>query len=238
MSKIEEVKQRVDAIEAETQRVELSEIVVPPAVKQRVTYALNVLREQERALQGVQLARGNGHILALELGDRQEKIKRANDILDEFRRLAPGNGVDADLFINQCGGAPDFSKYGQPASADAKAFEHGVPEEQRQAGIAAGNIVDLNAPDLLPADPEGMNDDRAVWAGAALETFRNVTRCDQQDVVSDLVANLMHYCDRNGMLFEDELVRARKNYAEETSGPEIGSEPMSEPECQSPSPSM
>jgi hypothetical protein len=130
------------------------EIVVPQAVKDHVNIALNALREQERALLGVQRARGNGYILALELRDRQEKIQRANERLGEFRRLAPKNGVDAEEFILQCGGEPDFSQFGVPAAPeravatpadatvadgglfrpDVKALESTVSELMRESG--------------------------------------------------------------------------------------------------------
>ncbi|KVV40977.1 hypothetical protein WT27_13750 [Burkholderia territorii] len=67
-----------------------------------------------------------------------------------------------------------------------------------------------------PADPERMNDDRAEWASKALEAFREVTGCQQGDDIADLLADLIHYCDRNGYAFEGELDRARQHYADET----------------------
>ncbi len=68
----------------------------------------------------------------------------------------------------------------------------------------------------LPPDPEGQNDDRAAWAQTALEAFQKTTRTDAGDAVSDLLGDLMHWCDRNGSDFEAELARARSHYAEET----------------------
>ncbi|WP_176331338.1 hypothetical protein [Burkholderia vietnamiensis] len=104
----------------------LPEVAVPHAVRDHVTWALNRLREHEAALHGVQLARGNGHILALELKDRQEKIKQATDALDEFRALAWKNGVDAEAFIRSCGGVPDLEKFGYKAQPTGK-----LPETHR-----------------------------------------------------------------------------------------------------------
>jgi hypothetical protein len=49
----------------------------------------------------------------------------------------------------------------------------------------------------LPADPEGMNDDRAKWAMKPLFAFMKETGVDPEDAISDLVADLMHYCDRH-----------------------------------------
>lgn len=70
---------------------------------------------------------------------------------------------------------------------------------------------------ILP-DTDGQNDNRADWANAALVAFRSVTRCDGEDALADLLADLMHWCDRNNASFRDELERARSNYDAETSG--------------------
>jgi hypothetical protein len=67
----------------------------------------------------VQLARGNGDILALELADREAKIRQGMERLSEFRSLAADNGADAGAFLQECGGVPDFARFGyenpQPA---------------------------------------------------------------------------------------------------------------------------
>jgi len=69
----------------------------------------------------------------------------------------------------------------------------------------------------LPPDPEEMNDDRADWAAAALSAFQAQTGSDLGDAVSDLLCDLMHWCDRNGISFRKELERARWHYDAETS---------------------
>lgn len=99
-----------------------------------------------------------------------------------------------------------------------KTGDLGVSSYIERAIKGVQTLIDMsrNVPQLLPPDPEGMNDDRAGWAGAALKAFRDVTHCDHEDAVSDLLANLMHHCDRSGLSFEEELERARRNYAEET----------------------
>ena len=68
----------------------------------------------------------------------------------------------------------------------------------------------------LPLDPEFLNADRALWAAIALEAFRRETGADLADAVSDLLADLMHWCDRFGQKFRRELRRALDHYAEET----------------------
>lgn len=68
----------------------------------------------------------------------------------------------------------------------------------------------------LPPDPDLQNANRARSAGAALEEFHQLTGTDFEDAVSDLLANLMHWCDRAGQDFDQELRRARSHYAAET----------------------
>lgn len=68
----------------------------------------------------------------------------------------------------------------------------------------------------LPLDGECLNTDRALWAAIALEAFRKETGADLDDAVSDLLADLMHWCDRFGRKFETELRRALSHYDEET----------------------
>lgn len=68
----------------------------------------------------------------------------------------------------------------------------------------------------LPPDPEGMNDKRAEWADAALCEFQRVVRGDKEDALADLLANLHHWCDRNGHDFDASLAMAKQHYAEET----------------------
>lgn len=70
----------------------------------------------------------------------------------------------------------------------------------------------------LPPDPEGMNDDRAKWAAAALRHFQRKTGTDTHDAPSDLICDLMHWCDRTGFDFDDTLARARMHYEAETEG--------------------
>jgi hypothetical protein len=68
----------------------------------------------------------------------------------------------------------------------------------------------------LPPDPEGMNEARAEWAGAAIHAYMARTRTDLEDVVADLVTDLEHWCDRNGQSFDAEFTRGRSNYISET----------------------
>ena len=53
----------------------------------------------------------------------------------------------------------------------------------------------------LPTDPDMLNPNRARWAAAALAELRRLTGADEEDAVSDLLADLMHWCDRFGQEF-------------------------------------
>lgn len=84
-----------------------------------------------------------------------------------------------------------------------------------QSGAVAVHVI---------GDPEGMNDDRASWAGVALEAFMGQTGTDKEDALSDLLCDLMHYCDRNAEGFEAALERARVHYDAETQ-PDVAADP-------------
>ena len=63
-----------------------------------------------------------------------------------------------------------------------------------------------------------MNDSRAAWAGQAIRQFAITTGTDEEDALSDLLADLMHWCDRRQVPFDRELARARDHYEAETLG--------------------
>lgn len=69
---------------------------------------------------------------------------------------------------------------------------------------------------LLPPDPDGMNGERAERAESLINRYVNSTGVDRCDAVADLLNNIIHWCDRNGFVFDDELVRARDYYVDET----------------------
>lgn len=64
----------------------------------------------------------------------------------------------------------------------------------------------------LPRDPENMNGKRAAWAANALAVFMAETGVDKEDALCDLLADLMHWCDRNDDDFDKALNRARWHY--------------------------
>lgn len=81
-------------------------------------------------------------------------------------------------------------------------------------------------PKTTPPDPDGINNERAEWARFALDAFMQRTGTDPQDSISDLLCDLMHFCDRTRFeddpdvppTFAEELERAQRNYRGETLG--------------------
>lgn len=75
----------------------------------------------------------------------------------------------------------------------------------------------------LPPDPEGMNDIRADGGSRAIKAYCDATDIDARDALCDLLADLMHLCDREADTFGtfDEALRcALDHYREETKGHE------------------
>jgi hypothetical protein len=74
----------------------------------------------------------------------------------------------------------------------------------------------------LSPDPEGQNDARAQLAETAIGQFQICTGSDWDDALADLLADLMHLCDRathedgTALNFAEELERARQHYEAET----------------------
>ena len=48
-----------------------------------------------------------------------------------------------------------------------------------------------------------------------VQTFMEITGCDIEDAMADLLANMIHWADRNDQDFDLELSRARSHYYEE-----------------------
>jgi len=80
----------------------------------------------------------------------------------------------------------------------------------------------------VPPDPELMNNKRADWARDVLEYFEqygerphpDLTTEEEREVakqnLSDLVADMGHYCDRNGLRMHEVIRIASDHYTDET----------------------
>lgn len=62
---------------------------------------------------------------------------------------------------------------------------------------------------------------RAVWAEAALMTFREQTGCDHEDGLADLLCDLLHWAKFNAFDFDAELDQARMHFEAELAEPEL-----------------
>ncbi len=80
---------------------------------------------------------------------------------------------------------------------------------------------------ILQCDEGIPNDDRASWAEAALLAFAQRTGMakemvgDKEDtffIVSDLLADLGHWCDRHRLDLAEALAHAGHHYSTETKG--------------------
>lgn len=72
----------------------------------------------------------------------------------------------------------------------------------------------------LPPDTDGLNGQRSEWVHEGLKAFAVATNMniavEADDVAADFLADLMHWCDRNGQDFEQLLARGRNHYSAET----------------------
>src|SRR5262249_1570270 len=97
----------------------------------------------------------------------------------------------------------------------------GIVQEVRNVPPGyAYEIKDYDHMKPLPPDPDGQNPDRARWAGRAIAAFQKATSNDDEDVPSDLLADLMHWADRHDDDFVAALSRGRDHYDAETGGEE------------------
>lgn len=70
----------------------------------------------------------------------------------------------------------------------------------------------IQFPPAMPPDPEGMNEERAELAAQALDLID-----DGAEAICDLLANLMHWCDRQpGIDFDAQLKIAKQHHWAET----------------------
>jgi hypothetical protein len=99
-------------------------------------------------------------------------------------------------------------------------------ERNRRTRFTKGGQANPTKP--LSPNPKLLNVRRACWAAAAIEAYQWQTGADTRDAVSDLLTDLMHWCDQFGQAFPEELHRARGHYAVETAAPSTTTAPRSE----------
>ncbi len=68
-----------------------------------------------------------------------------------------------------------------------------------------------------PPDPEGENDKRAERGGFLIDQYQRRTNYDEhKTVLVDLLADMMHWCDRNNVSFDESVDTAEFHYTAET----------------------
>jgi len=95
-----------------------------------------------------------------------------------------------------------------------KAIAAVLADRRQQAGIA--EIAEMRTAGPFPPDPEEKNEARSTWAEIALLAFIEATGSEAEYAVRDLVADLMHWCDRHDLSWEDERQSGEGHYTEET----------------------
>lgn len=68
----------------------------------------------------------------------------------------------------------------------------------------------------LPPDPEKQNDQRSAQAQLAIDAYAQASGSEPEHVLSDLLASLAHWCDRNCVHMDAILDAAAFHYREET----------------------
>lgn len=69
---------------------------------------------------------------------------------------------------------------------------------------------------MFPPAKTPTNADRAAWAETILQHFAEIVGDDEPDtLVSDLLADLMHFCDRDGINFTLCFQRATSYHRDE-----------------------
>jgi hypothetical protein len=89
----------------------------------------------------------------------------------------------------------------------------------RQADKGLPLPIRLAALSTLPPDPDGMNANRAEWAAEALSRFQEVVNTDEDMALPDLLADLRHWCDRQGIEFDGANEHGRQHYLAEIGDP-------------------
>jgi hypothetical protein len=85
---------------------------------------------------------------------------------------------------------------------------------------AAAAISKTLGPGRALMSRSALINERGDWAQLALTAYQSAIASDDIDAVADLLGDLMHWCDRHKMSFNDELYRGRRYYDEEIANPD------------------
>lgn len=122
----------------------------------------------------------------------------------------------------------------EQARADAARLPQSTP--YNPVFPAPSPDIDTDNGDDGSDDPD--NDDRALWAQHAVMSFARITRMDtagedNQTIVTDLLADLMHFADRNNVNWLDAIAHAVDHYNVEKAEEEpLRRDPMAGEHCE------
>lgn len=180
---------------------------VPAQVLDRVMWALWRLAEIKASLDGVEKARGNGAILASEWLEQSPKLAGPREILEKFRTMAPGNGVDADRFLKELGGEPDFGMFEAPALAVSEtSVGPRLPAKQVEAPVSTTAGAALAS--LAGSADYVLTDDDRIGLGGLAEKFHDNLRAiqvvrtialEKRHAVGDELRSLARYVGWGGL---------------------------------------
>lgn len=135
------------------------------------------------------------------------------------KKYRPSNGTEGEAFQSQwcdrCAKQADCEIVAKTMMYSVDEPEY--PEEWRRDDEGwPGNPRCEAFEKQIPPDPDGLNGGRAELADNALISYQCNTGCDREDALADLLAGLMHLCDRDEFTFSQEVARAARNYRQET----------------------
>ena len=142
-----------------------------------------------------------------EHGDLAEAARACRDAVAEATLVASAEARQPIVIEVRGGVVQEVQNV--PPGVEYQIVDHDDREEEPEAPVPS-------VPHPLPPDPERINEARSNWAARAIDAFREATGTDEEDALSDLLADLMHWTDRRHHDFDTALLRARDHYEAET----------------------
>ncbi|CAE6795204.1 hypothetical protein R70006_05040 [Paraburkholderia domus] len=180
-------------------------------------FLLTLTRREEKILEFIATQYGYAEHLRAHLKPEEEELNADGTDVDHVYSLTAADAARfVELVRNEEDGRLPMMAGNLLTTVDrlVSSISAHLPPDPR----AGNNEFDWQVSDEHgKPDPEDKNDQRAEWANTALVAFMRQTRADRCDAVCDLLANLMHYCDRSGDDFMFALQRGIRHYGEETS---------------------
>ncbi|KLE32396.1 hypothetical protein AAW00_13220 [Aurantiacibacter luteus] len=186
-------------------------------------------------------------MLGSEPGETDRRAKRALEAVERYGEVA-GADINVALpemlsdIMHLCDRTTMWNEFGAALerarlhyneeiltdlSEEANRFQNACPAVPREgkaklistSGVPRSSAAQRNEGRLIvPPDPEGLNDQWATFSLEATRAFQRCSRTDRGAALGDLLAALMHLCDRDPRYgdFDAELALAHWHYQEST----------------------